>query len=284
VRHVYECPMRWADLDMLGHVNNVVYVDYLQEARVDMLRSHARRESDELNEGVVVVRHEVTYRAPLNFRFRPVKIECWVTDIRSATFTMAYEVFHDDGEAGRVVYLRALTVLSPYVFRGEHPRRLTAEEKVTLEKFYEPEERPRPDRFRVARTETGHYPVHVRFSDVDVYGHVNNVKYFEYLQESRIRWFAALTRDLDLPRLHFVVAQTDVDYRQPILFREQPYDCWTQLRRFGRRSMTVESEICDGDAVLAHARVSTVFFDLEAQRSIEPPAALRARLAEVAVG
>ena len=34
--------MRWADLDQLGHVNNVVYVDYLQEARVDMLRSHGR--------------------------------------------------------------------------------------------------------------------------------------------------------------------------------------------------------------------------------------------------
>ena len=41
MRHVYECPMRWADLDLLGHVNNVTYVDYLQEARVDMLRAHA---------------------------------------------------------------------------------------------------------------------------------------------------------------------------------------------------------------------------------------------------
>lgn len=287
MRHVYECPMRWADLDLLGHVNNVVYVDYLQEARVDMLRSHAQRESGELTEGVVVVRHEVSYQAPLNFRFRPVKIECWVTEIRSATFTMAYEVFHDDDDAegGRRVYLRASTVLSPYVFRGEHPRRLTAEERSTLERFYEPTERkPRPDRFTVARTETGHYPVHVRFSDVDVYGHVNNVKYFEYLQESRIRWFAALTRDLDVPRMHFVVAQTDVDYRHPILFRQQPYDCWTQLARQGRRSMTVESEICDGDTVLAHARVSTVFFDLDAQRSIEPPAALRDRLREVAAG
>jgi len=280
VRHVYECPMRWADLDMLGHVNNVVYVDYLQEARVDMFRSHGQRDSGELTEGVVVVRHEVNYQAPLTFRFRPVKIECWVTEIRAATFTMAYEVFHDDGEAGRVVYLRAATVLSPYVFQGEHPRRLTAEEREKLSEFYEePESKPRPDRFTVERTEVGHYPIHVRFSDVDVYGHVNNVKYFEYLQESRIRWFAALARDLDLPRMHFVVAQTDVDYRLPILFRPEPYDCWTQLGRFGRRSMTVESEICDGDTVLARARVTTVFFDLDAQRSVEPPAVLRERLA-----
>ena len=33
--------MRWADMDLQGHVNNVIYVDYLQEARVDMLRVHA---------------------------------------------------------------------------------------------------------------------------------------------------------------------------------------------------------------------------------------------------
>ena len=43
MRHVYHCPVRWADLDLLGHVNNVVYVDYLQEARVDFMRSLSRR-------------------------------------------------------------------------------------------------------------------------------------------------------------------------------------------------------------------------------------------------
>ena len=40
MRHIYHCPLRWADLDVLGHVNNVRYVDYLQEARVDMLSLH----------------------------------------------------------------------------------------------------------------------------------------------------------------------------------------------------------------------------------------------------
>jgi acyl-CoA thioester hydrolase len=122
------------------------------------------------------------------------------------------------------------------------------------------------------------YDCHVRFSDVDVYGHVNNVKYFEYLQESRIRWFAALSRDLDLPPLHMVVAQTDVDYRHPILFRSQPYECWSQLGRVGNRSMTIHSEIRDGDQVLARAKVTTVFYDLQAQRAMEPHPVLRERL------
>ena len=66
-------PVRWADLDLLGHVNNVTYVDYLQEARVDMLRTQSPdTRADDLAEGVVVVRHEVTYVAPLTFRLRPV--------------------------------------------------------------------------------------------------------------------------------------------------------------------------------------------------------------------
>ena len=137
---------------------------------------------------------------------------------------------------------------------------------------------PVADRFTVARSERGHYPVHVRFSDVDVYGHVNNVKYFEYLQEARIRWFATLTRDLDVPPAHFVVAQTDVDYRRPILFRKQTYDLWSQLGRVGNSSITLESEICDGDDVLARARVTTVFFDLETGRATPPHPDVRARL------
>ena len=127
MRHVYECPMRWADMDLLGHVNNVTYVDYLQEARVDMLRTHGpAARTGELAEGVVVVRHEVHYDAPLTFQFKPVKIECWVTEIRAASFTMAYEVFHADGSSGdgRRVYLRATTVLTPFLFESERPRRL----------------------------------------------------------------------------------------------------------------------------------------------------------------
>ena len=71
-RHIYLCPLRWADMDALGHVNNVIYVDYLQESRVDMLRTHAPATGGEqLAEGTVVVRHEVEFVAPLVFRFDP---------------------------------------------------------------------------------------------------------------------------------------------------------------------------------------------------------------------
>ena len=138
-RHIYYCPLRWADMDSLGHVNNVVYVDYLQEARVDMLRVHAPVQGgEELAEGVVVVRHEVEFVNPLVFRFDPVRIESWVTDVRAATFTMAYEILDELPDGERRVYLRARTILTPYVFSQERPRRITPEEREVLHRFLEP--------------------------------------------------------------------------------------------------------------------------------------------------
>ena len=36
---VYECtiPMRWGDMDAMGHINNTLYFRYLEIARVDWL-------------------------------------------------------------------------------------------------------------------------------------------------------------------------------------------------------------------------------------------------------
>jgi len=274
VRHLYECPLRWADLDQLGHVNNVIYVDYLQEARVDMLRVHAPdSRSGDLAEGVVVVRHEVQYAAPLTFRPSPVKIESWVTEIRAASFTMAYEIF-DETPAGRTVYLRATTLLTPYVFKTERPRRITDEERAGLARFLEPVPSSRRVPFPAARKlERGHYPVQVRFSDVDVYGHVNNVKYFEYFQEARIHYVGQLASGL--PCVPTVVAQKDVDYKVPILFRPESYDAWTWVSRVGTSSYELSSEIRDGDQVLSRCRAVLVTFDPVTQASAPAPAAYR---------
>src|SRR5918911_1676728 len=127
-RHLYRCPLRWADMDALGHVNNVTYVDYLQEARVDVFRIHAPMQGgEELAEGVVVVRHEVDYLAPLEFRRSPVSIDVW-------------------------------------------------------------------------------------FTDVDLYRHVNNVKYYEYLQEARLDLLRLEERDAGEPELSVVVVAVDVEY------------------------------------------------------------------------
>jgi acyl-CoA thioester hydrolase len=86
-----------------------------------------------------VVRHEVEFAAPLVFRAEPVRIESWVTRIRAASFTMAYEILDELPDGGRRVYARARTLLTPYVFADERPRRIRAEERAVLERFQEPD-------------------------------------------------------------------------------------------------------------------------------------------------
>lgn len=275
MRHVYHCPMRWADLDLMGHVNNVLYVDYLQEARVDMLRVHSDlsdpdRSPAALAEGVVVVSHEIDYLAPVLLRDRPLRIECWVTSIRAASFTIGYEIYQDDdgaagepGSAERRVCARASTVLTPFVFATGRPRRIGPAERELLTRFLADTPPPAPLPCLVAPAEAHCLPVRVRFSDVDVYGHVNNVKYLEYFQEGRIAFARSLwgrePRAQGQP--HLVVARTEVDYRSPILFRNAPYDVRTWLTRVGTKSFVVQSEIRDDSAVLASARVLMVFVD-----------------------
>jgi len=123
-------------MDSLGHVNNVTYVDYLQEARVDMLRIHAPDSGGAaLADGVVVVRHDIEFLAPLTFRPEPVRIETWVTRIGAASFELQYEILDEGADGTRHVYTRAATVLAPYVFTAERPRRISPDERRTLQRF-----------------------------------------------------------------------------------------------------------------------------------------------------
>ncbi len=113
-----------------------------------------------------------------------------------------------------------------------------------------------------------HYELSVRFSDVDIYRHVNNVKYFEYYQEARLAFLASLGR-LDGEagsRFTTVVARIGVDYKRPILFRPEPYVVETWVRRVGTSSYTLASQIMDGETVLSAAEVVAVRFDTDRQR------------------
>ncbi|WP_411148442.1 acyl-CoA thioesterase [Streptomyces sp. A30] len=126
MRHIYRCPLRWADMDAYGHVNNVVFLRYLEEARIDFL---FRPEKD-FKQGSVVARHEIDYKRQLVHRHTPVDIELWVTEIRAASFTINYEVKDPDQ-----VYVQAATVIVPFDFQAQRPRRLTTEEREFLEEY-----------------------------------------------------------------------------------------------------------------------------------------------------
>ncbi|MFF4355865.1 acyl-CoA thioesterase [Streptomyces sp. NPDC001107] len=126
MRHIYRCPLRWSDMDAYGHVNNAIFLRYLEEARIDFLSLRGK----ESKQGSVVARHEIDYKRQLVHRPDPVDIELWVTEIRAASFTVTYEVKDED-----LVYVRASTVVVPFDFETQRPRRITSEEREFLEGY-----------------------------------------------------------------------------------------------------------------------------------------------------
>ena len=78
----------------------------------------------------MIARHEIDYLRPVDFG-DPVRIEMWVSELRTASFTVSYELF-DDG----VLASRAQSVCGPYNLAAGHPRRLSEAEKDFLKPYF----------------------------------------------------------------------------------------------------------------------------------------------------
>nr|WP_176993573.1 thioesterase family protein [Nonomuraea jiangxiensis] len=129
-RHVYPRTVRFADIDSQGHVNNVRFLDYLEDARFGMFHIDPHNAGETPFKGLVVTRHEIDYRRPLGFRATPVRVETWVTEIRPVRFTLQYEIRDDDE-----VFVTAASVIAAYDVKEARPRRLTESELAYLKRF-----------------------------------------------------------------------------------------------------------------------------------------------------
>lgn len=122
--------IRWSDLDAYGHVNNVEYLRYLEEARVRAFADWFGQDRTLLREGVLVARAEIDYLAPLTFTYEPARITMWCSHLGAASFDVAYLVTAPNDDTR--VYARAETTLVPYDLKAERPRRLSESERESL--------------------------------------------------------------------------------------------------------------------------------------------------------
>ena len=250
-RFTYRSPVRWGDLDAQGHVNNGRYLDHLQDARVAFLLSAPEPVGRMLDTGVLVASHQVEYLAPVDFTGQSLRVELWVDQVGGARFVIGYEVF--DGET---LCARARTTATPYDLAEQRLRRLGDVERAAMVARLS----PAPPLRELPRHRVGprphRCPINVRWSDLDSYGHVNNVTFYDYVQEARI---ALITSSLGwtADRVWFVVRQ-DVDYLAPLDFALEPYEVATSVVALGRRSFTLTAELNDPRSGRVYARARTV--------------------------
>jgi acyl-CoA thioester hydrolase len=122
-------------MDALGHVNNVRFLEYLQEARVDMFWTAPRSAGEHVMEyDLVVARNEIDYLVPLVWSHELLSIEVWVSEMKNASFVVSYEL-----RQGDVLHARAKSVLVLFDLDLQRPRRLDEKARTLLEKYRDPE-------------------------------------------------------------------------------------------------------------------------------------------------
>lgn len=91
-----EIHRRFSDLDPLGHVNNVAFHDYLQEARMGLIGELDAVVDDDFAQ--VVVSQEIRHIKPLGYSREPVVIEAEVTDMARTSYSIVYRILDENGE------------------------------------------------------------------------------------------------------------------------------------------------------------------------------------------
>jgi len=116
------------------------------------------------------------------------------------------------------------------------------------------------------------FPIQIRFNDVDILGHVNNVMYGHYFDMARYDFMMqTIGRLVDLrnSRHIFIMVRTEYDFMQPS-FMEERLHVETSLLRIGNKSIQFRQSILDDKGVVKVNCVSVMSsFDRETGTSFE---------------
>ena len=120
----------------------------------------------------------------------------------------------------------------------------------------------------------------VRFSDLDINGHLNNVAFLEFLESARVAYAAQIYPQGDPWRTSFgfLIAEVKISYRSPGRFGER-IDTTLRPDALGRTSFRTDFEMRVGERLIADGYSVQVVYDRKERRPIPIPAALRDQLA-----
>jgi acyl-CoA thioester hydrolase len=130
IRH--RLPVRFRDCDPLGHVNNAVYLTYLEQARFALWRAQAdflpRSTSGPRGCGFIMARAEVDFRAQARYG-DDLEVRLSLAAIGRTSFTYAYDVVRIPEEH---VVAAAKTVQVWFDYDAERPVPISDELRAKL--------------------------------------------------------------------------------------------------------------------------------------------------------
>ncbi len=252
-------PLRWVDLDAQRHVNNTLALEYVQEARTRMLSIDKRTRS--LMDGCIVASHRLHYLREIDYRAAPLDVEVCAAKVGNAKFVLDY-LIRQDGE----IAVHAQSALCPFDFETDRVRRLTRLEQAGLHAVHQHQEKLH--KLDAPALTGGGVPfeLYARWGDLDAFGHVNNVRTLDFIQEARIRMSTDLDPTMaragmsqwhaptDQPERRWLNVRQDIEYVNQMAWRLEPYTVQTAIAKVGTTSVTFVAEIVDP---LAHNQLLT---------------------------
>ena len=121
-------PIRYGDMDTLGHVNNAKYLTYLEQSRISYIRDRGLWDGSLSAQGLIIARIEIDYRAPISMDDGEAVVWTRVSRIGTKSFDMTQLVLVERAdqvvtaaEARTVIvvydYTAAVTALIPDAWR-----------------------------------------------------------------------------------------------------------------------------------------------------------------------
>ena len=115
-------------------------------------------------------------------------------------------------------------------------------------------------------------PIQVRFSDVDMLGHVSNTVYQNYYDAGKLHYFDEVLPEMDFINIGVVGASIKIDYLKPIFMKTRIL-VETHVTHIGTKSITMEHLLVEENTneVLSTCFVVLVCYDIKGQKSIPVP-------------
>ncbi len=120
----YTFKVQPGDIDQLNHVNNVVYVQWIQDAAVNHWKSVA---PDEIQKSFVwvIVRHEIDYRHPAKLNDE-LLIKTWVLKAQGVSSVRQVQIFRKEDMK---LLVESKTTWCMVDVKSQRPARITPEVK-----------------------------------------------------------------------------------------------------------------------------------------------------------
>jgi acyl-CoA thioester hydrolase len=121
-------PISWGEMDAFGHLNNVHYLRYAEDARIAFLNT-LEFSRDELYS--VVLKNECIYKKPVIYPDQ-LTTKAFVTQIGNSSFVMQYDIY---SEQHACCVATASSVLVLVCKKSFEKRPLPAQMKVQLQEY-----------------------------------------------------------------------------------------------------------------------------------------------------